>query len=94
MLNFGIIVFVVNKKPQNSNTFFSGYYSDLDTDELKNLSPEEIFKSLILSKAKIDTTELTEKEIEEMQNEIVNKYLPLFMEVAKEVESGVNDADN
>ena len=87
-------VFVVNKKPQNSNTFFSGYYSDLDTDELKNLSPEEIFRSLILSKAKIDTTELTEKEIEEKQNEIVNKYLPLFMEVAKEVESGVNDADN
>ena len=82
-------VFVVNKKPQPTNPNNNSiYFDDIDNEELKNLSPEEIFSNLILSKSNIDTTGLSENEIKKKQEALINKYLPLFMEIAKEVESG------
>jgi hypothetical protein len=66
----------------------------MDSDEVKNLSPEDIFKSLILSKSSIDTDGLSEDEIEKKKDALIKKYLPLFMEVAREVESGESDENN
>ena len=89
ILNLPEGVFVVNKKPQPTNQNNNSiYFDDIDNEELKNLSPEEIFSNLILSKCKIDTTGLSEKEIEKKQEALIKKYLPLFMEIAKEVEEG------
>ena len=87
-------VFVVNKKPQPSVQTNNNFYQSLDNDEIKNLAPEEIFKNLILSKSNIDKTGLSEEEVEKKQNELIKKYLPLFMEVAKEVESGESNENN
>jgi exonuclease SbcD len=87
-------VFVVNKKPQPSAQMNNNFYQDMDTEEIKNLAPEDIFKSLILSKSNIDKTGLSEEEVEKKQDELIKKYLPLFMEVAKEVESGESDENN
>ena len=58
-------VYVVNKKPQTFSQV-NNSYSDIENDEIKNLSAEDIFKSLILSKSEIDTTGLSEKEIESL----------------------------
>jgi len=87
-------VFVVNKKPQPSVQMNNTVYQDMDNEQIKNLAPEDIFKSLILSKSNIDKTGLSEEEVEKKQNELIKKYLPLFMEVAKEVESGESDENN
>ena len=88
-------VFVVNKKPQPTNQNNNSiYFDDIDNEELKNLTPEEIFSNLILSKSNIDITGLTEKEIEKKQESLIKKYLPLFMEVAKEVEAGESYENN
>ena len=84
-------VYVVNKKPQIFSQV-NNSYSDIENDEIKNLSAEDIFKSLILNKSEIDTTGLSEKEKEKKQEELIKKYLPLFMEVAEEVESGAEEA--
>ena len=84
-------VYVVNKKPQIFSQV-NNSYSDIENDEIKNLSAEDIFKSLILNKSEIDTTGLSEKEIEKKKEELIKKYLPLFMEVAEEVESGAEEA--
>ncbi len=84
-------VYVVNKKPQIFSQV-NNSYSDIENDEIKNLSAEDIFKSLILNKSEIDTTGLSEKEIEKKKKELIKKYLPLFMEVAEEVESGAEEA--
>ena len=66
----------------------------MNSDEVKNLSPEDIFKSLILSKSSIDTDGLSEDEIEKKKDALIKKYLPLFMEVAREVESGESNENN
>ncbi|MEE3312808.1 MAG: exonuclease subunit SbcD [Treponema sp.] len=87
-------VAVVNKKPQIESRAGEIFYSDMDSDEVKNLSPEDIFKSLILSKSSIDTDGLSEDEIEKKKDALIKKYLPLFMEVAREVESGESDENN
>ncbi len=84
-------IFVVNRKPQPIKELSNNIYSDLDNDEVKNLLPEDIFKSLILTKSKIDVTGLSEKEIEEKQNVLINKYLPLFLEAAQEVQEEKNE---
>lgn len=78
---------VVNQKVQNENGFQHQLY-DMSGEELKNLSSEEIFKNLILSKVKFDSSGLTQEQIEQKQNEIVKKYLPLFMQVEQEIENG------
>lgn len=87
-------VFVANKKPQTNAQMVNNYFSDMDSEELKNLSQEEIFTSLILSKSNFDTNGLSEKDIEKQQKSLLKKYLPLFMEVAKEIENGEGDENN
>lgn len=79
-------VHVVNKKAQDERQTENYLLGDLDIDEMKNLEPEDIFRSLILSKSSINTEGMSEEEKKQKEDELVNKYLPLFMEVAKEVE--------
>lgn len=87
-------VVVVNRKPQTFSSLGEKNYQGMDSDEIKNLLPEEIFTSLILSKMDFDTEGLSDEEIEKKKDERIKKYLPLFMEVAREVEEGAGDEDN
>lgn len=72
-------VSVVSRKVQDSGMIFSSGLGNFQMEELKTLSPEEIFKNLILSKSASFT---------ENQNSVVEKFLPMFKLVAQEVENG------
>lgn len=87
-------VYVANKKPQDKAQGMNGRLGDMDGEEIKNLAPEDIFKSLIISKSKINVKDYSEEELKKVQDALVKKYLPLFMEVAKEIEDGVTDENN
>lgn len=81
-------VFVVSWRPQRFGdvlTFTSGF---MDTDELKNLTAEEVFTNLILAKRKIETEGLSEEEIEKAKKDRLNRFLPHLLKIAAEIEKG------
>ena len=59
-------------------------------DELKNFDEEEIFKKLILQKKASLFFDLPDEQKEKTKSDLIEKYLPIFMEVAAEVERGEN----
>lgn len=68
-------VFVISRKVQDSEIMLGAGGASFDSQEIKNLKPEEIFRALILSKA---------------PDADLDKYLPLFMETFGEVENEDN----
>ena len=72
---------VANRKMQDTKSILSGKVDNLGSDELKNLSAEEIFRSLILSK----------KQFEGDDEAAVEKYLPYFKQILTDIENGVPD---
>lgn len=89
-------VFVASRRVQDVGKILNGenLYCD-DMDELKNMAPEEIFKTLLLSRSHVDleeekemSDEDKERKIKEKQDEIIRKYLPTFMEVYNSVLNG------
>ena len=72
---------VANRKMQDTKSILAGKVDNLGSDELKNLSAEEIFRSLILSK----------KQFEGDEEAAVEKYLPYFKQILTDIENGVPD---
>jgi hypothetical protein len=72
---------VANRKMQDTKSILAGKNDNLGSDELKNLSAEEIFRSLILSK----------KQFEGDDEAAVEKYLPYFKQILTDIENGVPD---
>lgn len=87
-------VAVVSRKLQEAVMAASGYMDSMDTEELKNLNPEKIFESLIISKSRIETNGRSEEDIEKEKKETVKKYLPLFLQIAEEVNREDSDENN
>ncbi len=83
-------VYIVSRRIQDIDI---RSYKDFDGEEVKNLEPEEIFKSLILSKCNV-SFEGTTEEIKEKESAYVNKYLDLFIETFNEFSNGSLNADN
>lgn len=82
-------VSVVSVKAQ-TKFFDSESHENLDMDELKNFDEEEIFKKLILQKKASLFFDLPDEQKEKTKSDLIEKYLPIFMEVAAEVERGEN----
>ena len=80
-------VSVVSVKAQ-TKFFDSESHENLDMDELRNFNEEEIFKKLILQKKSSLFLDLPDEEKEKTKADLIKKYLPLFMEVAAEIELG------
>lgn len=84
---------IIHKK-HNDEQILSGKSNIIvDASDVEDLTPEEIFKELILKECKIDITNLSEEEQESKRNENLEKYLPLLMETYKEYEGGKRYAD-
>lgn len=63
--------------------------------EMQELDPEEIFRSLILSKLQPDIGEnATDEEKEKAREELAALYLPYFMNTYDEVQKGENNENN
>lgn len=73
---------------QAENQMLRSY--DYDTAEIGNLSSEEIFKALILSKNPIDMS-LSEDEAEKKKQELFDIYIPMLKEIENEVEMNQNE---
>ena len=76
-------VFVVNKKANIPNPI-SGDFKISDMEELKNFDETEIFKKLILTKTYSLYANESEDEQKKTKEKLINKYLPLFLEIAGE----------
>ena len=88
-------IYIASWKRQDSVNILNGMDASFIQDELRNLEPEEIFKILILSKNHFDSDGMDENQIEKKQNEILNRYLPLFNQVYAETEQkGLFDENN
>jgi len=96
-------VYVASRRVQETGKIMNGQnLSCEDMEELKNLEPEEIFKSLILSKMPVDigadaknlNPEEQEKLISEKQEKIIERYLPVFLEAFGKVENGEDINEN
>ncbi len=75
---------VVSWKVQDSKAIMTSDFYDMDMDELKSFSEEEIFKSLIISKLKIPEG-AGEEESEKIKNDTLEKFLPLFKQLSAEL---------
>lgn len=58
-----------------------------DMREIRNMDQEEIFKMLILSRSNDILSGLTDEEKKNKEQELIDKYLPLFREAAGQVEN-------
>lgn len=77
-------VFVVSRRVQQLGeglSFSQGY----SMEEIANLNPVDIFKSLILQKSLFNTAEKTQEDIDKEKEEILKKYLPLFTKTFEEL---------
>lgn len=73
-------VHIISKRPIVINENISSGKYLFDSKEIKNLAPEEIFKAAILSTPLEDFSELDDIEKQKRQEEILNTYLPLFLD--------------
>ncbi len=64
----------------DSSSEHKSHSTDLDMDQMQNISDAEVFEALIRAK----TPDLTDEE----KDEAVKKFLPLFLEVAASVQAG------
>ncbi|WP_191016919.1 hypothetical protein [Treponema zioleckii] len=64
--------------------FFNNENTELDSEEVKNLEPEEIFENLIRAKSKNFLNNEDEDENQKIQEEILKKYLHIFTEAYDE----------
>ncbi|MBQ0050693.1 MAG: exonuclease subunit SbcD, partial [Treponema sp.] len=78
---------IANWKPQETANIFKSSFDSISVDEIKNLSEEEIFRSLILAKSPINRDGLDEDQIKQAEEEKIAKYLPLFMKLSEIVDS-------
>ena len=78
-------VSVVNVKAQQRQ-IDSDAFGNIDMDDLKNFDATEIFRRLILSKKAALFSGLPDEEQKSMKDELVKKYMPLFLEIASEME--------
>lgn len=79
-------VHVISRRLQNVSDQMWNENISLDSREVKNLLPEDIFKALINLKFPEDLSGLDEKEKEKRKEEILNTYLPVFMEAYSKAE--------
>lgn len=63
----------------------AGGFGEYNMEQMKELTIEEIVRSLILARIPIDREGLTEEEIRERENALVEKYLPYFREAEAKV---------
>lgn len=76
-------VFVASRRVQDVKSIIHGSTESYDMEELKNLSPEKIFMSLLLAKCSSENKEIIE-----------SKYLPLLMQNFAAYENGELQDEN
>ena len=76
---------IANCKAQDTKNIMAGNLGSLDATELKNLSAEEIFSSLIMAKNSFAVGD------ENAKKKMLERYLPHFLKIAADVENGVPD---
>lgn len=80
-------VYVISRRMQKSDDVIFDGSIQLDSREVKNLNPEDIFKALISKKFPEDLSGLDEKASKKRKEEIINTYLPYFMEAFNNAQS-------
>lgn len=87
--NAAVVHFKRNEE-QDVGTASSASLDDLDDENVTN---EEIFRTLILNKYEFVREGLSEEELENKEQEILDTYLPLFMDAARAFEGGARSED-
>lgn len=87
--NVAVVHFKRNEE-QDVGTASSGALDDFEDE---NVSNEEIFRTLILNKYEFVKEGLSEEELKNKEQEILDTYLPLFLEAAQAFEGGARIED-
>jgi len=78
---------IVSKKVNRKHSLTAENFSDDILESVDELSDEEIFKRLFMSKTAIT-------EMDEQSNKTFEEYLPLFMQIVEEVNQEMNNEGN
>ena len=72
-------------------------FDDYDINSIQSIKAEDVVKQLILSKRSLSEEQkstMTDEEISKYEEDIVNKYMPYFMNAFDEVSKEASDEDN